>query len=60
VLDGIDDATREPLLDALFDPSAPWTLVVVSADPHVLRRADRVLVLVDGVLVPRDGGGASP
>lgn len=53
VLDGMDDASRGPLLDALFDRAAPWTLVVVSADPDIVSRADRVLVLRDGTLEER-------
>lgn len=55
VLDGIDDAMRTPLLDALFDRGAPWTLVVVSSDPHVMQRADRVLTLSQGALAEREG-----
>lgn len=50
VLDGMDDTTRAPVLDALFDEAAPWTLVVVSSDPNVKARADRVVVLDEGVL----------
>jgi putative ABC transport system ATP-binding protein len=54
VLDG-DDEDRGPLLDVLFDPAAPWTLIVVSADPGVIARAERCVTLEQGAL--QAGGG---
>jgi putative ABC transport system ATP-binding protein len=42
LLDGLDDENRGPLMDALFDPAAPWTLVVVTRDPQVQAKAERV------------------
>jgi putative ABC transport system ATP-binding protein len=45
LLDGLDDLSRAPLFDALFHPDAPWTLIVVTRDPEVMRRAERVWTL---------------
>lgn len=43
-LDWLDDLPeREMLLEALFVPEAPWTLVVVSQSDDILERCDRVL-----------------
>jgi putative ABC transport system ATP-binding protein len=44
-LDALDLRACPALLDALFDPAAPWTLVVASADPEVLGRCGRVIDL---------------
>ncbi|NVB38062.1 ABC transporter ATP-binding protein [Pseudenhygromyxa sp. WMMC2535] len=38
---GPDGGAFERLLDHLFDPAAPWTLLVVSDDPRVQARAAR-------------------
>ena len=43
LLDGLDLTTPAPLADALFGPSAPWTLVVASARDDVRRRCDSTL-----------------
>ncbi len=45
VVDGLLDGLvrpGDPLLDALFDREAPFTLLVVSGDPRVLARCDEV------------------
>ncbi len=47
-LDGLDPRTRDRVIDALFAPDAPWTLLVVTDDPEVLARCDRTFVLADG------------
>ena len=39
----IDQSCRLRVLDAIFDRAMPWTLVMVSDDPEVLQRCDRVL-----------------
>jgi ABC-type bacteriocin/lantibiotic exporter with double-glycine peptidase domain len=46
VLDALDLGECPDLLDRLFDRSAPWTLLVVSANPAVVGRCDRVLTLL--------------
>lgn len=44
-LDGLDSHLRKVLMDFLFDPRRPWTLVVVTRDPEVIARCDRVVHL---------------
>jgi len=39
---------RERVLDVLFDPQAPWTLLIASNEPAVLARCARVLTLPEG------------
>lgn len=47
-LDWLDDLPeRELLLDALFTPDAPWTLIVVSQSADILSRCDRVYEVRD-------------
>jgi len=50
----LDRATGEGILDTLSDlhRDRRQTIVMVTHDPHVARRADRALRLVDGVLAP--------
>ncbi|MEU8776621.1 ABC transporter ATP-binding protein [Streptomyces sp. NPDC048606] len=50
----LDAATREKVSDILFAMPARYRcgLLVVTHDPAVAERADRVLALADGVLVP--------
>jgi putative ABC transport system ATP-binding protein len=40
---GLDDPTRERLLDRIFAPDAPWTALVVSDDRRVLVRCSEQL-----------------
>jgi ABC-type molybdenum transport system ATPase subunit/photorepair protein PhrA len=35
VFDGLPPADRAPLIGLLADPAAPWTLIVLTADPAV-------------------------
>jgi putative ABC transport system ATP-binding protein len=44
-LDALDVAACPDLLDALFDPAAPWTLLVVTARDDIRSRCGRVLEL---------------
>jgi len=46
-LDGLEDANRDQVLDAVFHYARPWTLVVVTHDDAVLARCDRVLTIND-------------
>lgn len=41
---------RALVLDVLFDPRAPWTLVIASNELDVLQRCQRVLVLPEGLV----------
>jgi ABC-type bacteriocin/lantibiotic exporter with double-glycine peptidase domain len=47
-LDGV--VNREKMLDALFDPNAPWTLLVTTEDPALLARCTQVYELSGGVV----------
>ncbi len=46
-LDGLDPLTFERLTRMLFDPSRPWTLVVITRDPSVLGLCRPVIRLGD-------------
>jgi len=50
-LTGLDENTSQRILDALFAPDNPWTIVDISHEPAVVRRADTVHVLADGRIV---------
>jgi putative ABC transport system ATP-binding protein len=53
LLDHIDDVhQRETLLETLFAPGAPWTLLVASSSESVLARCETVYRLESGVLHP--------
>ncbi len=45
LLDGLSPDALEPVLDKLFDPNAPWTLVVISSNASILARCDRQIDL---------------
>ena len=45
LLDHLSRADCPGLMDALFAPDAPWTLVVATTDPGVLARCDQVVRL---------------
>jgi putative ABC transport system ATP-binding protein len=45
VLDGLDDKQFSKALETLFHPDAPWTLVIASRDPQILRRCNRIINL---------------
>jgi putative ABC transport system ATP-binding protein len=42
-LDGLDLETCPELLDTLFDPAAPWTLVLVTARQDIRSRCGRIV-----------------
>lgn len=44
-LDGLDPETRTRVLDTVFTPDAPWTLLVITDDPEVRRHCVRTLEL---------------
>lgn len=44
-LDALDPGVREKVLDAVFDPQAPWTLVVVTHSADIADRCDRTVTL---------------
>ncbi len=45
LLEGLDVATVQELEDYLFHPDAPWTLVLVTRDPDLVRHCDEVVRL---------------
>lgn len=47
---GLSDAAMGTLLNELFDPTAPWTLVVVSDEAAVRRRCTSQLRIADSTL----------
>lgn len=44
----VDDESIKPVMDLLFAPDAPWTLVVVSRGHRFLFPCDRAVRIVDG------------
>jgi ABC-type multidrug transport system fused ATPase/permease subunit len=48
VLDGLNLTDSPGLLPALFDPTAPWTLLVVTSREDVIARCDRTVSLNPG------------
>lgn len=51
-LSDFDPATRKAVMNALFDPQAPWTLLVTTHDREVLRHCDEIQVIDQGKLRP--------
>ncbi len=49
-LDGLDLDSRGHVFDTIFDPAAPWTLVVVTHEQVVAARCDRAVALAGGHL----------
>jgi ABC-type bacteriocin/lantibiotic exporter with double-glycine peptidase domain len=43
LLDGLDMRDCPELVDSLFDRSAPWTLVIVTARDEILKRCDKTV-----------------
>ncbi len=43
LLDSLSGATLERACEVLFDPEAPWTLLVISSHPRVIDRCQRVI-----------------
>ena len=48
LFDGLESSLCESVRDSLFDPEAPWSLVIVSDDPKVHGRVDGLLELRQG------------
>ncbi|MEP7365839.1 MAG: ABC transporter ATP-binding protein [Acidobacteriota bacterium] len=56
-LDWLDDAAgRDQALQTVFDPKAPWTLLVATNRPDIAARCGRVMRLSGGALI-EDGAG---
>lgn len=51
-LDDLDPQTRKRVSEALLGPSAPWTVLMTTHDPKVLRECDHVYVMEGGQLRP--------
>jgi ABC-type bacteriocin/lantibiotic exporter with double-glycine peptidase domain len=59
-LDHADDSPElEAIFSHLFDPNAPWTLILASSQPTVLRRCDAVYEVRDAKLTPLPASLAS-
>jgi putative ABC transport system ATP-binding protein len=43
LLDGLEPQLRSEVLAGLIDPQAPWTLLIISANPEVLAACGRVI-----------------
>jgi ABC-type bacteriocin/lantibiotic exporter with double-glycine peptidase domain len=54
VLERIEPGIRNSIIDDLTDPRQNWTLVIVSNDPYVVRKCNRVAVLRRGRLLAHD------
>jgi hypothetical protein len=50
LLDGLPVATRAGLLDAIANPDAPWTLLLLTSDAALTPPGARVLSLTEGGL----------
>lgn len=50
LLTGFDKHEKERLLDLLLGPDQTWTLLLISNDPEVMKRCDRVLLLTKGIV----------
>lgn len=46
----IDTKERQEIIDYLFSPERPWTLVAVSSDPYVVEKATVHYTMIDGRL----------
>ena len=60
VLDALDLRECPDLLPRLFDRSAPWTLLVASTNPDVVRRCDRVIEFAQPVVPLTPAGAGEP
>jgi ABC-type bacteriocin/lantibiotic exporter with double-glycine peptidase domain len=47
-LDGLDVLTRNHVLQTLFDPTAPWTLILVTHEQDVAQHCGRAIALSGG------------
>jgi putative ABC transport system ATP-binding protein len=51
-LDDIDYENKKTLLKKLFDPAAPWTLIVATHDTFELDACSRIVQLAEGKILP--------
>jgi putative ABC transport system ATP-binding protein len=50
-LDDIDLATKKDLMDRLFDPNAPWTIVMATHDPKEVALCTRIIQMAEGKMI---------
>ena len=50
VITGFDKNEKDRLLNLLLSPERSWTLLLISNDPEVMKRCDRVLLLTKGAV----------
>ena len=48
---GLDERTTMAILEGLFAPANPWTIIDISHEGPVVARADRIHVLAEGRIV---------
>ncbi len=48
---GIDERQTLKILDAIFDPKNPWTIIDISHDSDVILRSDEIHVLENGLIL---------
>ena len=49
LLDALSGDELERAMEVLFESSAPWTLIVISARPEIVQRCDRIVSLAPAV-----------
>ncbi|MFC5269670.1 peptidase domain-containing ABC transporter [Adhaeribacter terreus] len=50
LITGFDKHEKDRLLNLLLSPERSWTLLLISNDPEVMKRCDRVLLLTKGTV----------
>ncbi|KAA9326076.1 ATP-binding cassette domain-containing protein [Adhaeribacter soli] len=50
LITGFDKHEKDRLLSLLLSPERSWTLMLISNDPEVMKRCDRVLLLTKGAI----------
>ena len=48
VLDGLDSFDKMRIYNLITAPENPWTMLIVTDDPQLIRRCDKVIFLEDG------------
>ncbi len=48
---GIDETIKQSILDLLYSPQEPWTILNISHDLNVISRSEIIYVMANGILV---------
>lgn len=54
LLHGFEQEELNHIINTLFHPNAPWTLVIVSKKASIAQHADRIIILNDGMIMDDD------